>query len=81
MNGEDEAVKIVQEMKERVEETEDQAVSPAEKVSDLEDDIKAEVEHSDDDLEVVGEPEDSAEDTIEVAKPKRGRPKGSRTKS
>jgi predicted ATP-dependent serine protease len=78
-NGEeDEAVKAVNEMKEKIEQeeapaTEDSSTDAVEveKDSDGKDETSDEVE-----VEDVG----SAEDTIEV-KPKRGRPKGSRKKA
>lgn len=78
-NGEeDEAVKAVKEMKEKIEQeeapaTEDSSTDAVEveKDSDGKDETSDEVE-----VEDVG----SAEDTIEV-KPKRGRPKGSRKKA
>lgn len=79
-NGENEAVKVVQEMKERIK-NEQQPVSPSEnKVEETGNasDGEHNVDAKEDEHDVEDGPEDSASDTIEI-KPK-GRPQGSRKK-
>jgi hypothetical protein len=89
LNGEDEAVKIVQEMKEQEKIAGlEQPVSPSDsKVAETEETSDVENDHGD---AQTGEAEeeageegagDSASDTIKVKTPKMSRPKGSRNKS
>jgi hypothetical protein len=83
LNGEaDEAAKVVNEMKEKLQGKEKLVAATESKSEDGERDVQS-AESGDDGLEPeVVEPDgdDSASDIIE-AKPKKGRPKGSRTKT
>jgi hypothetical protein len=86
MNGEeDEAVKAVQEMKEMIHTQEDGSAKKIEGKSVDENDapgLSSEENAGNEDETADDEVEDeSAGDTIEVSKPKRGRPKGSKKKA
>jgi hypothetical protein len=87
LNGEeDEAVKAVQEMKEMIHTREDDSAGDVEEEGLVRNDSPAgngdEKPDTEDDNENEDEVEDeSAGDTIEVSKPKRGRPKGSKKKT
>jgi hypothetical protein len=85
LNGEeDEAVKAVKEMKERITETHDESTSAPESKSELGSDAaeSGDLKEGEDgvDKEAVEQNDDSGSDTIEV-KPRKGKSKGSRKKA
>jgi hypothetical protein len=85
INGEeDEAVKAVKEMKERITETHDESASAPERKSELEREAaeSGDLKEGEDgvDKEAVEQIDDSGSDTIEV-KPRKGKPKGNRKKA
>jgi hypothetical protein len=83
LNGEeDEAVKVVQEMKERIEGEEEQGPAPEESNLKVVDDLTGgeSADTKDAPADDEAESTESTEETVEV-KPKRGRPKGSKKKA